>query len=240
MVPPPKFAPAGLRTASWRQRHEPVFVNVFFGSRIGARPVPLEQEIESLRNEGALDRAATKAIECYGPEVLGFLVTVLRHEHDANEVFSQACEDLWRGMAGFEGRCSMRTWLYTLARHAAVRFRRSPDRRPARRAALSEAADVAERVRTVTHQYLRTTVKDQFSAIRDSLDEEDRALLVLRVDRKMSWREIARNTAAPDDSDDALHRAEGRLRKRFQNVKEEIRSRALAGGLVRDRKHDRK
>jgi RNA polymerase sigma-70 factor (ECF subfamily) len=160
------------------------------------------------------------------------LVTVLRDEQDASEVFSQACEDMWRSIGKFEGRCTMRAWLYTLARHAVARFRRSPHRRPGRHLDLSAISDVAERVRSQTLPHLRTSVKDQFAAIRDSLDEDDRALLVLRVDRGMSWREIALTFSLDDDSDEALRKLEARLRKRLQFVKEEIRVRARDAGLL--------
>jgi RNA polymerase sigma-70 factor (ECF subfamily) len=149
-------------------------------------------------------------------------------------VFSQACEDLWAGLPRFEGRSSLRTWFYVLARHAAARYRRSPHRRPGRRVAISDVTDVAEGVRSRTLPHLRTEVKNRFAAIRDALPEEDRALLVLRVDRNMSWNEIARVLYPDDQSDEALTKAAARLRKRFQFVKEEIRARAREAGLLPD------
>jgi RNA polymerase sigma-70 factor (ECF subfamily) len=123
-----------------------------------------------------------------------------------------------------------------LARHAASRYRRAPHRRAERRAQLSEADGIAERVRTRTLQHLRTEVKDQFALIRDALEPEDRALLVLRVDRKLAWNDIARvlceeSLATGED----LARASARLRKRFELVKHEIRERAQRAGLIRDR-----
>ena len=192
----------------------------------------LESGIASLREKGDLRKAATCAVQAFGPEVLGFLLSVLRNESDASEVFSQACEDLWRSLEGFDGRCSMRAWLYKLAQTAMSRFRRSPHRRPGRHVPLSGLAVAAAEVRYQTLPHLRTSVKDQFAKIRDSLDEDDRALLILRVDRRLSWRDIALTFSLDDDPDDALRRLEARLRKRFQHIKEEIRSRALAAGLL--------
>jgi RNA polymerase sigma-70 factor (ECF subfamily) len=195
--------------------------------------VDLEEQLRAWRESGDLHQAATCAIEGYGPEILGFLVTWMRNEDDASEVFAQASEDFWAGLARFEGRSSYRTWFYTLARHAASRLRRSPHRRAERQAPLSAAEDAAERVRSRTLPHLRTDVKDRFAAIREALDPEDRALLVLRVDREMSWNDIAR-VLAPEESatDDGLTRAAARVRKRFQAVKEEIRERARAAGLL--------
>jgi RNA polymerase sigma-70 factor (ECF subfamily) len=219
------------------KRRVTALVNVFFGLTIA--PMDLESQIRSLREKGELQGAASRAVEGYGPEVFGFLVAVLRDEHDANEVFSQTCEDLWRGLGAFEGRCAVRVWFYTLARHAIARFRRSPHRRRGRHVALSEASELAAQVRSRTQPHLRTSVKDRFAAIRDSLSEDDRALLILRVDRGMSWREIAVSLAeAPGDADGKLRRHEARLRKRFQLLKEDIRVRAQTSGLLRRTDHD--
>jgi RNA polymerase sigma-70 factor (ECF subfamily) len=193
--------------------------------------VDLEGQIHRLREERDFEGAATRALEGYGPELFGFLVALLRNKQDAADVFSQTCEDMWVGLPRFEGRCSMRTWLYGLARHAAARFRRSPHRRAGRRVALSQVSHLAERVRTATLHYLRTDAKNRFAAIRDSLDDDDRTLLVLRVDRGMHWDEIAR-VLLPDATDDVLNREAARLRKRFQLVKLEIRSRARQAGLL--------
>ena len=192
----------------------------------------LEDEIQSLRDAGRLRDAATKAVEGYGPEVLGFLVTLLRDENSANEVFSQTCEDLWKGLDRFEGRSSLRTWFYVLARHAAARFRRAPHRRPGRRAGLSEVSEIAERVRSRTQPHLRTEVKDRFAAIRNALPEDDRALLVLRVDRKLSWSEIAHVFSANAEPDETVAQVATKLRKRFERLKGEIRERAREAGLV--------
>jgi len=193
----------------------------------------LDQQIHRLREQGDFQGAATCALEAYGAELFGFLVHILRNEQDANEVLSQTREDLWVGLHKYQARCAIRTWLYTLARHAAVRFRRSPHRKPGRNVGLSEVDLVVNRARTATPAYLRTDAKDALAAIRDALPEDDRALLVLRVDRAMSWKDIARVFSA-DDSEEVLRRESACLRKRFQVVKEEIRARAKQAGLLQD------
>jgi RNA polymerase sigma-70 factor (ECF subfamily) len=194
----------------------------------------VEEEIGRLRAAGQLKDVATLAIEGYGPEVLSFLEMMLRDHADASDAFAQACEDLWKGLPRFEGRASMKTWFYTLARHAASRLRRSTH--PGRHAALSEITDVAERVRSRTRPHLRTEIKHGFAAIRDALDDDDRMLLVLRVDRAMSWNDVARVMADESDSDssESTARIAARLRKRFQSVKDTIRERAVAQGLIPD------
>jgi len=191
-----------------------------------------EGEIARLRTADRLKEAATLAIESYGPEVLSFLQVMVRDHADAADAFAQACEDLWRGLPRFEGRSSMKTWFYTLARHAALRLWRSS--RADRAASLSEITEVAERVRTQTRPHLKTEIKVGFAAIRATLGDEDRMLLALRVDRGMSWNDVARVMAdeGDDGSDEEVARVAARLRKRFQSVKESIRERAIATGLI--------
>ena len=192
----------------------------------------VELEITQHRARGDLRAAATLVIETYGPEVLGFLEVMLRNHTDSGDAFSQACEDLWKGLPHFEGRSSMKTWFYTLARNAGSRLRRSS---PGwRHAALSEVSEIADRVRSRTRPHLKTEVKAGIAAIRDALDEDARMLLALRVDRGMSWTDVARVMANEDDgdSDEAIARVAARLRKRFQSVKEHIRKQAIANGLV--------
>jgi len=132
---------------------------------------------------------------------------------------------VWRGLAGFEGRCSIRAWFFVLARNAAARFRQSPHRRPGRTLGLSAADEVAALVRSTTERHLQTGAKDRFAAIRRSLSEDDRALLVLRIDRGLSWVDVTR-AFAEDDSDEALKRVEARLRKRFELLKKRLRAQA--------------
>lgn len=192
----------------------------------------VEAEIARLRAAGQRKQAVTLAVESYGPEVFSFLNVMLRDHSDASDAFAQACEDLWKSLPTFQGRASMKTWFYTLGRHAASRLRRSAH--AGRLVALSEITDIADRVRSQTRPHLLTEVKTGFAAIRAALDEADRTLLALRVDRAMSWNDVARvmSDEGDDASDEAIARAAARLRKRFQAVKDTIRSRAVASGLI--------
>ena len=89
-------------------------------------------------------------------------------------------------------------------------------------------------VRTETLSYLRTEKKDRFAAIRASLPPEDQALLVLRVDRQLSWDELARVMSSDEGepSADELKRESARLRKRYQLVKEKLLTLGERAGLV--------
>src|SRR5688572_24414147 len=135
--------------------------------------------------------AATEAVAGYGDEVYGFLVARLRGEDQASEAFAQTCEDLWCGLEQFAWRCSFRTWIYALARHAAARLERSPHEQSGRRITLSKLSEIAERVRSRTQPYLRTEVKDRLAALQAELGADDQTLLILRINRNLEWGEAA-------------------------------------------------
>lgn len=199
----------------------------------------VEAELARLRAEGMLKEVATLAIESYGPDVLGFLAAILHDQADAGDAFAQACENLWRGLPRFEARSTVKTWFYALARNAALRLRGGAAHR---HVPLSMVSELVEQIRSRTALHLRSQVKSKLSEIRDELDETDRVLLVLRVDRAMSWNDIARvmgrsdggteGGAEDDVSDEELARASARLRQRFQTIKKTIRERARESGLL--------
>jgi len=191
-----------------------------------------EREVRGLLQSRQLDPAATLALRTYGPELYGFLASQLGNEADTAEVFSQLAEDLWRGLPRFQWRCSLRTWLYLLARHATSRFRASPWNRGGRTGDSKLDAQIAE-VRSRTEPWLRTEVKDRLRRLRDSLAPEDRLLLVLRLDRQLAWNEVALVTLGEEAATaEELKKESARLRKRFQDLKEELRVRARRAGLL--------
>lgn len=196
----------------------------------------LERDVRRLCDAGDAPAAAAAAVRGYGPEILGFLVATLRSQDDADEVFSLWCERLLRGILGFSWDASLRTWAYTIARNAASNFVRGRKNR-ARHELAAESAELAAveaKVRTETRPFLRTEVKDKLTAIRDALPQEDRMLLVLRVDKRMEWKDLARVMLGEEAeiTESALARESARLRKRFQLVKEKLVEAGKREGLI--------
>jgi RNA polymerase sigma factor (sigma-70 family) len=50
---------------------------------------------------------------------------------DAEDALQDTLLAAWQGLAGFEGRASLRTWLYQIATNPCLNARRSASRRPA-------------------------------------------------------------------------------------------------------------
>ena len=196
-----------------------------------------EQAIRSAFQAGAHDLAATQAIELYGHEIFSFIGSQLREPHAASDAFSDFSELFWRTLPRFEWRCSLRTWMYLLARRALSRERRDAQKRNRRETELSRPSALREavvRARTQTAAHLRTAVKDQFQSLRAELSEEDQIVLVLRVDRGLSWNELAEVMLGGEQTPTPAQLATeaARLRKRFQLAKEQLRKRAEEAGLV--------
>ena len=195
-----------------------------------------DEAVRRAWQDGDTDGATTAALEHYGPEILGWLVGVLRDIDDANDVFSAFAERLWSTFGSFGWRCSVRTWAYAIARRAAVDHQRSETRRARRHVPLSaspEVIEVAERVRTTTLASLKTANRRAIAELRDQLPEPDRMLLVLRVDRQLGWDDLARIFLERSDPSPAeLKREAARLRKRFQLVKQKLLQLGRSAGLV--------
>jgi RNA polymerase sigma-70 factor (ECF subfamily) len=184
----------------------------------------LEADVRTRCDRGDHAGAAAAIVRGYGPEVIPFMASLLRSTDDElGEAFSMWCEDIVRGLPGFRFSASVRTWIYTLARHAVSRLRRGDRRRGKRIKLPGQLHDIAEAVRTSTVDYLRTAVKDKLAIARERLDEEERTILMLRVDRQLGWRDIARILADDELDDDALRRREQTLRKRFESIKRHLK-----------------
>ena len=196
-----------------------------------------ETDVRAKIEKGDLKGAATTALETYGPELYGFLHALARDDDLAAEAFSTFSEDLWRGLGKFRWESSLRTWSYALARNALWRLRRDPRRRAEHNIPISDQssnlAQLAVQVRTTTLPFLRTEVKDELAKLRDELDPDDHALLILRIDRRLSWRDIAR--ALPGEGGDAeadVDKRAATLRKRFERAKSLLREMANLRGII--------
>jgi RNA polymerase sigma-70 factor, ECF subfamily len=195
-----------------------------------------EAELRASFERGDLAAVARAVLETYGPEIYGLVAALLSNEEDAHEAWSVFAEDLWRGLPAFGWRASMRTWAYAVARHAAIRVREERRARRARNVGLSASpiTAVAAEVRERTAPYLRTQAKSALEKLREGLEPDDQMLLVLRIDRGMSWEEIALVLGEETIEEAARKRQSAYLRKRFQLVKDRLREEAVALGLLDD------
>jgi RNA polymerase sigma-70 factor, ECF subfamily len=185
----------------------------------------LEEKVTELLSRGDVKSAATLVLRAYGPEVIGYLENALGDPDDARDVFQKAAEDLWTWLPGFRGG-SLRAASYRIAHHAAARFRREAWRRRRERMRTTMASRIAASI-TSPESRLATKPRDRLERLRESLDPDERTLLILRVDREMSWNEVAEILSSEGDPVDSQA-----VRKRFERVKEKLGKLAKAQGLL--------
>jgi RNA polymerase sigma-70 factor, ECF subfamily len=193
----------------------------------------LEQDIHELCLRGELAGAVERALEGYGQELMRLMASVLHDYERSRDAFSLFSENLLKGLPGFRWESSFRTWAYRLARNACYQVMHAPAGReqPVTR---SQMPEDALKPRSETRPWQRTSVKERFRALRESLDPQERMLLLLRVDQRLSWEEVARvmsegDTPVPDAE---LKRKAAALRQQFQRIKTHLRSMAEEEGLI--------
>ena len=183
----------------------------------------LEGLVREALARGEVDAAASRAVDALGPAMLGYL-RALHDADDAEDVFQQWAEDLWRGLPAFRGDAPLRAWAYRLAWHASCRFRRERWRNVRTRLPTSAASRLAQSVARSTP---RQAGDERLELLRAELDPEDRTLLLLRLDRELSWDEVAAVLA--EEGSPASTEV---LRKRFQRLKERLGRLAREKGLI--------
>jgi RNA polymerase sigma-70 factor (ECF subfamily) len=188
-------------------------------------PEAREEEIRALIATDVA-QATERAIKTYGPELIGWLCSILPSEADAHDAFSRMSENLWRTLPRFDGRCSVRTWCYMLARQAAYYVRSRP--KASREVLVSNVPSIAGAVTHVwnTTRAGRQLAENVYAEIRRQLEDDDQTLLVLRVDRDLAWRDIAIVMLGEDADTEEVTRKAAALRKQFERVKEKLREMA--------------
>lgn len=185
----------------------------------------IDVEVLELLARGAVKEAATLALRAHGPEVLGYLENVVGDPDDARDVFQRFAEDLWKWLPSYRGG-SLRAAAYRIAWHAAARFRREAWRRRKQRMRTTMASRIAASIASPESR-LASTPGDRIARLRASLEPEERSLLILRLDRELSWKEVAEVLTSEGDPVDSAA-----VRKRFERVKDKLAKLARDEGLL--------
>lgn len=180
---------------------------------------------------GEAQQAAALAIDAFAKEIQSFLAHSVGVEL-GREAFGEYCLDVCSGVARFAARSSLRTWCYTVARHAAQRVSQR-ERRHLRQADSAAISSLEAPVRGSTVPWLRTENKDKVRELRAALSQRERMLLALRVDRAMSWSEVAAILEPCAEYDlAAQRRSASRVRKQFERCIERLRELAAQHGVL--------
>jgi RNA polymerase sigma-70 factor (ECF subfamily) len=75
------------------------------------------------------DSGLERALEAHRRELTGFCYRMLGAGSEAEDAVQETMVRAWRSIDGFEGRSSLRSWLYRIANNVCVDMLRSPQRR---------------------------------------------------------------------------------------------------------------
>lgn len=178
----------------------------------------VDAQVIAAVDAGEPTRAVELAVQRFGPELLGYCVAVLRSEDAGGEVYSDLCMSLLAALPRFRGNSALRTFLYAIAWNLVRKYRRRTGRR--RRLIHLEATQrevIDQAIRTSTAFYRRTAAKEKLAEVRSSLSAADQTLLILRIDRGLSWQEVAEVMEVEGEGSVA------RLRKRYERVVAKLR-----------------
>ena len=172
-----------------------------------------ELTIREALERGDPREAAAALASAYGHELHGWL-TASYGAADASEIYGDVMLRVSAAISGFRGDSAARTWLYQVARNEARQALRRRRRTRAVFTPLDRHPSAEERPASEGQREDRDA---RVAALRARLSEEDRSLLVLRIDRGFSYREIA-SMAATGADDAAPERGAARLRRRVPDV----------------------
>jgi RNA polymerase sigma-70 factor, ECF subfamily len=203
------------------------------------------------------EAAFGELVEAHRAELRAHCYRMLGSLHDAEDALQDALLRAWRGLPGFEGRSSVRSWLYAIVTNAALDITRHRSRRelpvdfgPAAQPPLDADAPAAEPLwlEPYPDQWLagvagpspearyeqRESIELAFVVALQALPPLQRAALILREVMGFSAAEIARQlgTSVPSVTS-ALQRARATVQARLPARSQQAELSALGDQRVR-------
>ena len=189
-----------------------------------------------LRLRSGDERAFVSLVERYQGQMLRLATSFVPSQAVAEEVVQDTWLAVLRGLAGFEGRSSLRTWLFRIlvnqARTTGTKEHRSvpvPDPEPAVDPARFDAAggwaDPPEHwVEAAEGRLEAGKLADRLRALMDELPARQREVVLLRDVEELSSEEVCSVLAISDGNQRVLlHRGRSRLRQLFEDEFREVR-----------------
>jgi RNA polymerase sigma-70 factor (TIGR02960 family) len=177
----------------------------------------------------------------YRRELHAYCYRMLGSVEDAEDALQEALLGAWRGISGFEGRSTLRSWLYRVATNACLRVIEQRPKRllPAEYAPAASGVEIDPFVTDPiwlepypdpddSSYELRESVELAFVAALQHLPPAQRAVLILREVLEFSAAEVAELTDSSVPAvNSALQRARESVDKRVPEVSQQATLRAL-------------
>lgn len=166
------------------------------------------------------DRAAIESLlQEVAPLVQRFGLRMCRHKQDAEDVFQDTLLSVTTHLHEFEGRSSLASWVFTLARTACSRKRRGLKNQPP--VSDESVRESATHLPTPEDDAGAQELRDTLHAALFTLSDEQREVLLLRDMEGLSAAEVAESLGLSIQATKSrLHRARAALREELRSVLE--------------------
>lgn len=159
-------------------------------ARRGAEP-EAEAEVLVRWRRGEKQSALRLLMDTYGAQVLAFARRRVG-EDDAPDVRQQAFVEAWRGLDAFEGRASLRTWLFAITHNRSLDLLKRRDRITAREvSADDDDAHRSRRDAVPSSPHDRLPQRDALEHCLGQLHPALRQQVLMRLHDGLSYAEIA-------------------------------------------------
>jgi RNA polymerase sigma-70 factor (ECF subfamily) len=171
-------------------------------------------DIELVRRVRQGDEAAfRRVVDIHGPRLYLLAMSMLGNREDAQDVVQETFVGAFRGLRGFQGRSTVKTWLTRILMNNVANLRRSMHLR--KTLPLGQAEEqMGETLAELATETGRADVRMDIAAVLSRLPQEHRVVIVLREIQSMTYDEIAAALGVPRGTvESRLFRARQKLRE---------------------------
>jgi RNA polymerase sigma-70 factor (ECF subfamily) len=159
----------------------------------------MDQDIRHLLSQRQKDRAFEVLLQRYQAKVFRLVFSIVGNSSRAEEVTQDSFLKIWQALAGYDGRASLSTWIYTIARNTSISHLRAEFYR--RTLSLEEAPEPFANAEPVLGRI-------EIERLLTTLPDEQREVIVLFYLQERSIEEVAVMLDLPEGTVKShLHRA---------------------------------
>ena len=161
---------------------------------VASMPADPDADIRDAISCGDHRAALTRIDERFGDAVYRFVRNLMGADDLADDVYQTTLIEAYRDLASFGGRSSLRTWLFSIARHRALDALKANRRRAARFDSSTETPEVADGRPSADERMSDSQVLAALERCLEDLPPELRMVLLLRFQEGFGYDDIARIT----------------------------------------------
>src|ERR1700689_4437945 len=180
-----------------------------------AADVAQDRDILALLQSGAVEPAFQLTLARYQDKVYRLCCALLRDPSAAEDAAQESLVRIWKALAGYDGRASLSTWIYTITRNRCL----TALERRRELSSLSDAATEAE-VEALSHGSDEPQATDDYALLRELVEllpERYRRTLTLFYYEDRSIDEVENMLGMPEGTVKTnLHRARAALTEQLR------------------------